>query len=56
MGVIAASPQIARERNELSPPARIHPCGSHVIVYVTEPDGDVLVVRVRHAREDWTRS
>jgi toxin ParE1/3/4 len=56
MDLISATPEMARERRELSPPTRVHPCGAHVIVYVVEPGGDVLVVRVRHAREDWARS
>jgi toxin ParE1/3/4 len=30
--LLASSPHLARERKELSPPARIHPVGSHVIV------------------------
>ena len=44
---------MARERSELSPPVRAHPCGSHVILYTIEPDG-ILIVRVRHERKDWT--
>jgi toxin ParE1/3/4 len=51
--LLAANPEMARERTELSPPARVHPCGSHIIVYVVAEDGAVLVVRVRHGREDW---
>lgn len=50
---LAANPRIARERTEITPPVRVHPYGSHLIVYVVEPDDSVLVVRVRHAREDW---
>jgi toxin ParE1/3/4 len=51
--LIAASPQMARERSEITPPVRVHPFKSHVIIYVlTEPD-DVLIVRVRHSHEDW---
>ena len=43
---------MARERPELVPPARVHPCGPHIILYVVDAAG-VLIVRVRHAREDW---
>ena len=50
--LLADNPEMARERPELSPPARVHPCGSHVIVYIVQ-DGGVLIVRVRHGREDW---
>ena len=51
--VLADNPRIARERTEITPPVRVYPCGSHIVVYIIKPDGGVLVVRVRHAREDW---
>lgn len=51
--LIAASPQIARERLELAPPMRIHPFKAHLVVYRIESDGDVFIVRVRHGHEDW---
>lgn len=50
--LIAANPKIARERMEYVPPVRIHPVGAHVIVYVETEEG-ILIVRVRHGREDW---
>lgn len=50
---LARNPEIARAREELSPPARVHPCGSHIIVYIAEEGGGILVLRVRHGREDW---
>jgi toxin ParE1/3/4 len=50
---LADNPEMAPERPELSPPARVHPCGSHVIIYIVGLNDDVLVVRVRHGREDW---
>ena len=50
--LIAENPQIARQRNELDPPVRVHPVNSHLIVYMIE-DGAVRILRVRHAREDW---
>ena len=43
----------ARERAETTPPVRIHPFRSHVIVYSVD-DRIVRVLRVRHAREDWS--
>ncbi len=46
-------PGLARERIGLTPPVRIHACGSHVIVYLVMDTGDVLIVRFRHGREDW---
>lgn len=51
--LLAAFPRLARERVELTPPVRIHPCGSHIIVYLVMETGDVLIVRIRHGREDW---
>ncbi|MCB9992627.1 MAG: type II toxin-antitoxin system RelE/ParE family toxin [Hyphomicrobiaceae bacterium] len=51
--LIAANPQIALERHEIAPPVRIHPHKSHLIVYLTDPDGGVLIVRIRHGQEDW---
>ncbi|MEJ8476981.1 type II toxin-antitoxin system RelE/ParE family toxin [Roseibium algae] len=48
------NPYLARECLELIPPMRVHPHGSHLIVYQVDANKNVLVVRVRHAREDWT--
>ena len=53
LDMIAAYPRIARERMELSPPMRIYPFKAHLVVYRVEDSGDVLVVRIRHAHEDW---
>lgn len=53
--LIAANPELAREREEIVPPVRIHPYGSHVIVYRVESDGGILIVRIRHGRENWDR-
>lgn len=52
--LLAENPQMARERSEISPPVRIHPFKVHLVVYVTDEDGDILVVRIRHGHEDWT--
>ena len=35
-GLIAANPRMARERQELSPPMRIHPFKAHLVVYHIE--------------------
>ena len=51
--MLAQFPQIARERHDVAPPVRIHPVGSHLVVYTVESDGSVLIVRIRHAHEDW---
>jgi len=52
--LIAANPRMARERIELSPPMRVHPFKAHLVVYRIEDGGNVLIVRIRHAHEDWT--
>jgi toxin ParE1/3/4 len=48
-------PRAARERTEISPPVRVHPCRSHVIIYMVAED-EVLILRVRHGHEDWEPS
>lgn len=53
--IIAANPLLAAEREEISPPVRVHPHGSHIVIYLVDDAGDILIVRVRHAREDWMR-
>jgi len=49
---LAANPRAARERDEISPPVRLHPFAVHVVVYRIVGD-EVLVVRVLHGRQDW---
>ena len=49
---LASNPFLYRERAEMRPPVRVCPYGVHVILY-TLKDEDVLILRVRHAREDW---
>lgn len=51
--LIAANPQMARERTEISPPVRIHPFNAHLIIYVVIETGEVLIIRIRHGHEDW---
>lgn len=54
LDLLADNPRLARERTAFVPPIRLHPYGSHLIVYTLGDDG-VLVVRVLHARQDWER-
>jgi toxin ParE1/3/4 len=54
--LLAAFPEMARERAELDPPMRVHACNPHIIIYTTAPDGSIQIIRVRHGREDWTSS
>lgn len=51
---LARNPLATRERLELSPPVRIHPVQSHLVIYEVETDGSILIIRVRHGHEDWT--
>jgi toxin ParE1/3/4 len=50
---LAENPEAARERAEITPPVRIHPIESHVVIYTADESGDIFIVRVRHGREDW---
>lgn len=49
---LAEFPMMARERTEIKPPVRAHPYKSHLIVYILDDQG-VLILGIRHAREDW---
>lgn len=53
MELIGDHPRMARERREIVPPVRIQPFKAHLVVYLIEDDGGVLVLRVRHAHENW---
>jgi toxin ParE1/3/4 len=50
--LIADYPQAARIRTDTARPVRAKPHKSHVIIYVLEDDA-VVILRVRHASEDW---
>ncbi|ANL44980.1 toxin-antitoxin system toxin RelE/ParE family protein [Rhizobium phaseoli] len=52
--LIAANPRMARERDEISPPTRIHPFKAHLVVYTIVEGDHVLIVRIRHGHEDWS--
>ena len=52
---LARNPHAARERPEFSPPVRIHPVRSHIVIYRVENNGEVLIIRVRHGHEDWAK-
>jgi toxin ParE1/3/4 len=45
-------PKIARERQEFTPPVRLHRSGQHLIVYRIEA-GHILVIRILGGRQDW---
>lgn len=50
---IAQYPRLARLREEIDPPVRALPYKSHIIIYDIGSDDRVIIVRVRHCREDW---
>jgi toxin ParE1/3/4 len=54
LDLIADNSRMARERSEFCPPVRLHPYESHMIVYLLDDRG-VLIVRVLHGRQDWER-
>lgn len=49
---LADYPQAARLRAEMARPVRAHPYKSHLIIYRAD-QGGILIIRIRHAREDW---
>jgi len=53
MALLSENPRIARERCEISPPVRIHPFQSHLIVYSVDDNHNIFIIRIRHAHEDW---
>ncbi|MEP3348005.1 MAG: type II toxin-antitoxin system RelE/ParE family toxin [Litoreibacter sp.] len=53
IALIGDNPEIARIREEISPPVRIHPVKSHVIIYLVDDHRMVRILRVRHGRENW---
>jgi toxin ParE1/3/4 len=52
---LAENPEAARERAEITPPVRIHPIESHVVIYTVDANDSIFIVRVRHGLEDWRR-
>jgi len=52
---LAENPEAARERVEITPPVRIHPLESHIVIYTVDESGGIFIIRVRHGREDWRR-
>jgi toxin ParE1/3/4 len=52
--LIAANPRMARERQEIAPPVRIHPFKAYLVIYRIEETGTVLIVRIRHGHENWS--
>ena len=53
--LLSKNPELAQQRYEINPPVRIYPFQSHLIVYLID-DSDILVIRVRHQKEDWANN
>jgi toxin ParE1/3/4 len=49
---LTENPRSCAEREECKPPVRVHPHGSHIVVYRIEAFG-VWIIRICHARENW---
>lgn len=49
---LLANPKIARERRDFDPPVRIHPTGSHLIIYRIEED-HLAILRVLGGQQNW---
>lgn len=50
---LAEHPRAARLRTELEPPVRALRYKAHLIFYDAISDDEILILRVRHCREDW---
>lgn len=51
--LLAEFPEMARERGEFRPPVRIHPSGSHLVIYRSEEQG-IEIIRILHAHQNLT--
>lgn len=51
--LLVHNPQIARLRREIDPPVRVHPHGAHLVIYKEQPEMGILIIRIRHGRENW---
>lgn len=49
--LLAEFPEMARERGEFRPPVRIHPSGSHLVIYRSEGQG-IEIIRILHAHQN----
>ena len=51
--LLAEFPEMARLRQEFTPPVRIHPYRKHLIIYIAD-ESFIDVVRVVHAQANWS--
>ncbi len=51
--LLAEFPEMARLRQEFTPPVRIHPYRKHLIIYIAD-ESFIDVVRIVHAQANWS--
>lgn len=49
--LLADFPQMARVRSEFAPPVRIHPSGTHLVIYQITDQG-IDIIRLLHAHQN----
>jgi toxin ParE1/3/4 len=49
---IGANPRASGERREINPPVRVHVVGSHLIIYLIDERG-ALILRIMNGHADW---
>ncbi len=49
--LLAVYPEMAREREEFTPSVRIHPSGSHLVIYRLAGQG-IEIIRILHAHQN----
>ena len=52
MDLLLATPEMAPERREISPPVRLYAYRSHLVIYRLS-EGALIVHRVTHSRSNW---
>lgn len=55
LNLLCDMPGLAHERSEFRPPVRIHPSGSHLIIYRLEDGGFLDVLHILGGRQNWQR-
>ncbi|MEO0551024.1 MAG: type II toxin-antitoxin system RelE/ParE family toxin [Pseudomonadota bacterium] len=50
---VAQFPQTNRARETSEGPIRVHRFNAHIIIYQISGNKEVLILRIRHGREDW---
>ena len=52
LNLLAEFPEMARLRQEITPPVRIHAHRAHLIIYIPGPEA-LDILRIVHARANW---